>query len=49
MALVGLYNVEKQKVGEIELDDSVFGAQIKEHLFYEVVKMQLAKFGLHSL
>jgi large subunit ribosomal protein L4 len=30
-------------VGSIDLDDSVFGAEIHEHLLWEVVKWQLAK------
>jgi large subunit ribosomal protein L4 len=39
---VQLVNPDNQSVGEIELDDSVFGAPVKKHLFYEVVKAQLA-------
>lgn len=30
------------KVSEISLSEEVFGGEVKEHLFYEVVKMQLA-------
>jgi len=30
------------KVSEIALKDEIFGGEVKEHLFYEVVKMQLA-------
>ena len=37
-----VYNLDKKKVGEIELADAVFGAEVNEHLFYEVVKAQLA-------
>ena len=32
-----------QSVGSIDLDDTVFGAEINEHLLWEVVKWQLAK------
>jgi len=32
-----------KSVGSIDLDDSVFGAEINEHLLWEVVKWQLAK------
>jgi large subunit ribosomal protein L4 len=32
-----------KNVGSIELDDAVFGAEIHEHLLWEVVKWQLAK------
>lgn len=36
-------NVSGKSVGSIDLDDSVFGAEIHEHLLWEVVKWQLAK------
>ena len=32
-----------KNVGSIELDDAVFGAEIHEHLLWEVVKWQRAK------
>lgn len=31
-----------KKVSEIALSEEIFGGEVKEHLFYEVVKMQLA-------
>jgi large subunit ribosomal protein L4 len=37
-----VYNLLRESVGEIDLSDEVFGAEVKEHLFYEVVKAQLA-------
>lgn len=37
-----VYNLKRESVGEIEVDDAVFGAPVKEHLLYEVVKAQLA-------
>ena len=37
-----VYNQKRESVGEIDLSDDVFGAEVKEHLFYEVVKAQLA-------
>jgi large subunit ribosomal protein L4 len=37
-----VYNLKRESVGEIDLSDEVFGAEVKEHLFYEVVKAQLA-------
>src|SRR6202522_3297314 len=37
-----VYNQKRESVGEIDLADEVFGAEVKEHLFYEVVKAQLA-------
>ncbi|MFO7155194.1 MAG: 50S ribosomal protein L4 [Pseudomonadota bacterium] len=42
MATFDVYNLEKQKVGTIELADSVFAAEVNEYLIWEVVKMQQA-------
>jgi large subunit ribosomal protein L4 len=39
---ITIWNLKRESVGEIELSDEVFGAEVKEHLFYEVVKAQLA-------
>lgn len=43
-------DTNKAKVGDIELDDSVFRAKVRDHLFWEVVRMQLAnrRSGTHS-
>src|SRR5258708_11081545 len=38
-----LKNTAGKSVGSIDLDDSVFGAEIHEHLLWEAVKWQLAK------
>lgn len=45
-----IYDTTKAAVGKIELDRSVFFGPVKEHLFYEVVKMQLAsrRAGTHQ-
>ena len=44
------YNTSRESAGSIELDDSVFAAEVKEHLFHTVVRYQLAKrrVGTHS-
>src|SRR5712692_3771937 len=42
MATLDVINLEKQKVGTIDLSDAVYAAPVDEHLFYEVVKAQLA-------
>jgi large subunit ribosomal protein L4 len=42
MAKVVVFNLKREKVGEIDLSDEVFGTEIKEHLFHEVVTAQLA-------
>jgi len=42
MPKVDVFNLKREKVGEMVLSDDVFGAEVKEQLFYEVVKAQLA-------
>jgi len=42
MTTFDVFNLKREKVGSIDLADEVFGAEIREHLFYEVVKAQLA-------
>jgi large subunit ribosomal protein L4 len=39
---VTVYNLKREEVGSLELSDEVFASDVKEHLFYEVVKAQLA-------
>jgi large subunit ribosomal protein L4 len=47
---IDIVNIEGQKVGNLELADAVFGAEVKEHLLWEVVKAQRAarRAGTHS-
>src|ERR1700690_3136086 len=42
MAKIDVFNMKHDKVGSVELADEVFAVEVKEHLFYEVVKAQLA-------
>lgn len=42
MAKVSVYNLKRESVGELELDDQVFGAEVNEGLIYDVLKAQLA-------
>ena len=42
MAKVSVYNMEGNQVGEIELDDAVFGVEVNEHLVHMSVVNQLA-------
>lgn len=42
MPKVNVYNVSGEQVGEIDLMDSIFGAEINEHAMYEMVKNHLA-------
>ena len=43
MTQLKVVNIEGAEVGEIEVSDSVFNTEVKEYLFYEVVKWQLAR------
>jgi large subunit ribosomal protein L4 len=43
MPKVDIYNPGREKVGEIELADAVFGAEVREHLLYAAVRYQRAK------
>jgi large subunit ribosomal protein L4 len=45
-----VFDIQKNKVGELELDDSVFAAKVNQGLFWEVVRNQLAnrRAGTHS-
>jgi large subunit ribosomal protein L4 len=50
MPTVDVYSTEKKKVGKVDLDDGIFGVEVKEHLFYTVVRQQLAnrRQGTHN-
>ncbi len=42
MAKLDVYNLKREKVGELELADEVFSTEVKEYLLHEVVQAQLA-------
>ncbi len=42
MANVSVFNMEGKEVGTLELNDAVFGVEIKEHLIHAAVLQQLA-------
>jgi large subunit ribosomal protein L4 len=50
MAKVDVFNLKRQKVGEVDLSDEVFGTEVKEQLLHEVVVAQLAsrRAGTHA-
>jgi large subunit ribosomal protein L4 len=50
MAKVDVFNLKREKVGELELSDEVFASEVKEHLFHDVVTAQLAsrRQGTHA-
>jgi large subunit ribosomal protein L4 len=43
MTQLKVINLEGTEVGEIEVSDEIFNTEVKEYLFYEVVKWQLAR------
>lgn len=43
MPQLDVYDLEKSKVGNVDLDSSIFEAPVKEHLLHSVVNWQLAK------
>jgi len=42
MAKVDVYNLKRESVGQLDLADDVFGADVNEALLYDVLKAQLA-------
>jgi large subunit ribosomal protein L4 len=42
MAVADVFDIEKKKVAEVELNDAVFGAEVNEAVIYDVVRMQMA-------
>jgi 50S ribosomal protein L4 len=42
MAKVSVYNIEGKEVGNIELNDAIFGVEVNEHLLHLAVVAQLA-------
>ena len=42
MPTCNLHNLQKQKVGKLKLQDHIFAAPVKPHLFHEVTTWQLA-------
>ena len=42
MAKVSIYNMEGSQIGEMELNDAVFGVAVNEHLVHMAVMQQLA-------
>jgi large subunit ribosomal protein L4 len=47
---IDIVNIQGKKVGSADLDDAVFGAKVKDHLLWELVKAQQAakRAGTHS-
>ncbi|GGA51588.1 50S ribosomal protein L4 [Paenibacillus physcomitrellae] len=51
MPKVALYNVSGSQVGEVELNDAVFGIEPNKHVLHDAVVMQRAslRFGTHKV
>jgi large subunit ribosomal protein L4 len=43
MAIVDMYNTQREVVGQLELKDDIFAVEVKPHVLHEVVLYQLAK------
>jgi len=42
MAVTDVKNSKNEKVGDVELPDSIFGIEVKPYIIHDIVKMQLA-------
>ncbi len=42
MAVAGILNIKNEKVGEVELNDTLFGVEVKPYILHDIVRMQLA-------
>jgi large subunit ribosomal protein L4 len=42
MPVAGVYDIENNRISEMDLSDAVFGAEVNKDAIYEVVKMQMA-------
>jgi large subunit ribosomal protein L4 len=42
MAVADVFDIEKKKVAQVDLNDAVFGAEVNEAIIYDIVKIQLA-------
>lgn len=43
MAVADIINVSREKVGEVELNDAIFGLEVKPYILHDIVRMQLAR------
>jgi large subunit ribosomal protein L4 len=42
MAIIDVFDLNKKKTGELELNDAIFNTEVREYLIHEAVKVQLA-------
>lgn len=43
MAVATIVNIKNEKVGEVDLNESLFGVEVKPYILHEIVRMQRAK------
>ncbi len=43
MSVAGIVNIKNEKVGEADLNDALFGVEVKPYILHDIVRMQLAK------
>ena len=51
MPTIDVFNTGREKVASVDLDDTVFGGEVKEHLLYSAVRYQMAarRAGTHKV
>lgn len=42
MAVTEVKNIKNEKTGELELNDSIFAVEVKQHIIHDIVRMQRA-------
>ena len=42
MAVTEVKNIKNEKTGDVELNDSIFAVEVKEHIIHDIVRMQRA-------
>lgn len=42
MAVTEVKNIKNEKTGDLELNDSIFGVEVKQHIIHDIVRMQRA-------
>jgi large subunit ribosomal protein L4 len=42
MPVAGVYDIDNNRIAEIELSEAIFGAPVNEHAIYEMVRMRMA-------
>ncbi|MCK4840139.1 MAG: 50S ribosomal protein L4 [Desulfobulbaceae bacterium] len=42
MAVMEVKNIKNEKAGDVDLNDSIFGVKVKQHVIHDIVRMQRA-------